>query len=80
MGRLDLAVIDLRVLLYLLEHDAEVRRLATGKVQFNASLTEQKTLHLALRREPAHQLLMDKFNHYLQKVKANTLLTPAVSH
>jgi polar amino acid transport system substrate-binding protein len=70
LGRLDLAVIDPRVLTYLLEHDAEVKRLATDKVQFNSSLTELKTLHLALRREPAHQLLIEKFNQHLQKVKS----------
>ncbi|HJS15154.1 MAG TPA: transporter substrate-binding domain-containing protein [Rheinheimera sp.] len=79
LGRLDLAVIDPRVLAYLLEHDAEVKRLATGKVQFNASLTELKTLHLALRREPAHQLLIEKFNHYLQKVKADSLAKSVIS-
>lgn len=80
MGRLDLAVIDRRVLFYLLEHDAEVKRLAAGKVQFNASITEQKTLHLALRREPAHQLLMDKFNHYLNKVQSDSAIKPMVGH
>lgn len=75
LGRLDLAVIDRRVLAYLLEHDAEVKRLATDKVQFNTSLTELKTLHLALRREPAHQLLIEKFNHYLHKVKSDSAVT-----
>lgn len=79
LGRLDLAVIDRRVLLYLLEHDAEVKRLATGKVQFNQSITELKTLHLALRREPAHQLLIEKFNEYLQKVKDGFMVNPAIS-
>jgi polar amino acid transport system substrate-binding protein len=73
LGRLDLAVIDRRVLIYLLEHDAEVKRMATDKVQFNASLTELKTLHLALRNEPAHQLLIEKFNHHLQKIKADSV-------
>lgn len=72
LGRLDLAVIDRRVLLYLLEHDAEVKRLATEKVQFNDSFTELKTLHLALRREPAHQQLIEKFNQHLQKVKSGS--------
>jgi polar amino acid transport system substrate-binding protein len=80
LGRLDLAVIDRRVLAYLLEHDAEVKRLATDKVQFNASLTELKTLHLALRREPAHLLVIDKFNQHLQKVKSEPLVMPAVSN
>ncbi|KKL01596.1 ABC transporter [Rheinheimera mesophila] len=74
LGRLDLAVIDRRVLAYLLEHDAEVKRLATGKVQFNASLTELKSLHLALRREPAHQLLIEKFNEHLQKIKDQSVV------
>jgi len=74
LGRLDLAVIDRRVLIYLLEHDAEVKRLATDKVQFNASLTELKTLHLALRNEPEHKLLIEKFNQYLQKVKADSIV------
>ncbi|MDF3124161.1 transporter substrate-binding domain-containing protein [Rheinheimera sp. 1928-s] len=72
LGRLDLAVIDRRVLLYLLEHDTEVKRLATDKVQFNSSFTELKTLHLALRREPAHQQLIEKFNQHLQKVKSGS--------
>lgn len=80
LGRLDLAVIDSRVLVYLLKYDAEVKRLATDKVQFNASLTELKTLHLALRREPAHLLLIEKFNQHLQKVKSEPLAMPAVSN
>ncbi len=80
LGRLDLAVIDRRVLVYLLEHDAEVKRLATDKVQFNASLTELKTLHLALRREPVHLLVIEKFNQHLQKVKSEPLVIPAVSN
>lgn len=69
LGRLDLAIIDRRVLLYLLEHDAEVKQLAGGKVRFNASLTEMKSLHLALRREPAHQLLMEQFNQQLKQIQ-----------
>jgi polar amino acid transport system substrate-binding protein len=75
LGRLDLAVIDRRVLAYLLEHDAEVKRLAADKVQFNASLTELKTLHLALRHEPAHLLLIEKFNQHLHKVKSDSAVT-----
>lgn len=69
LGRLDLAVIDRKVLHYLLEHDSEVKRLASGKVQFNSSLTELKTLHLALRREVEYEQLIAKFNQYLQKVR-----------
>jgi len=80
LGRLDLAVIDRRVLLYLLEHDADVKRLAKGKVQFNASLTELKTLHLALRSDPTHQLLLEKFNQHLQKLKSNSIALPAVAN
>lgn len=76
LGRLDLAVIDRRVLLYLLEHDAEVKRLASGKVQFNTSLTELKTLHLSLRRESDHQQLIEKFNQQLQKVKSDSAVLP----
>jgi polar amino acid transport system substrate-binding protein len=71
LGRLDLAVIDRRVLSYLLEHDAEVKRLASGKVQFNQSFTELKTLHLALRAESHHQQLLEKFNQQLQTIKSN---------
>lgn len=71
LGRLDLAVIDRRVLAYLLQNDPEVKRLAAGKVQFNPSLVELKTLHLALRRESAHQQLLEKFNQQLQKVKSD---------
>lgn len=69
LGRLDLAVIDRRVLEYLLRYDSEVKRLATGKVQFNSSLLELKTLHLALRRQSSHQTLMQQFNHHLQQVQ-----------
>ncbi|EGM79237.1 hypothetical protein Rhein_0625 [Rheinheimera sp. A13L] len=79
LGRLDLAVIDRRVLLYLLEYDTEIKRLASGKVQFNSSLTELKTLHLALRREPAHQQLIEKFNQHLQKVKSVSAAIPPTS-
>ena len=80
LGRLDLAVIDRRVLLYLLEHDADVKRLAKGKVQFNASLTELKTLHLALKSDPTHQLLLEKFNQHLQKLKSDSVALPAVAN
>jgi polar amino acid transport system substrate-binding protein len=76
LGRLDLAVIDRRVLSYLLEHDSQVKRLASGKVQFNASLTELKTLHLALRRQNSHQQLIEEFNQQLQKVKSDSINPP----
>lgn len=79
LGRLDLAVIDRRVLAYLLQNDPEVKRLAAGKVQFNDSLIELKTLHLALRREQAHQQLIEKFNQQLQKVKPySAVLVPHI--
>lgn len=69
LGRLDLAVVDRRVLMYLLQHDNEVKRLAEGKVHFNDSLTELKTLHLALRLDADNLQLMTEFNQQLQKVK-----------
>jgi polar amino acid transport system substrate-binding protein len=71
-GRLDLAVIDRRVLSYLLQYDPEVKQMAAGRVHFNDSLTELKTLHLALRRENANQELIEKFNQQLKKIKSDS--------
>lgn len=70
LGRLDLAVVDRRVLMYLLQHDNEVKRLAEGKVYFNDSLTELKTLHIAFRLGAENLQLVKEFNQQLQKLSS----------
>ncbi len=75
-GELDAAVIDNRVLQYLLQHDAQVKAAAVGKVQFSQSLSEHKSLHLVFLATVDNQALVQKFNQQLQLQK-NQLL-PAV--
>ncbi len=76
-GQLDAAVIDKRVLNYLLQHDAEVAAVAT-KVQFSQSLTEHRSLHLVLPANPANQALVNAFNQQLVRSKNHYLGTHSV--
>lgn len=67
-GQLDAAVIDKRVLNYLLQHDAELKAVAS-QVQFSQSLTEHRSLHLVLPANPANQALVNAFNQQLASSK-----------
>lgn len=67
-GKLDAAVIDKRVLQYLLKHDAELAPLA-AQVQFSQSLIEHRSLHLVLPANPENQALLLRFNQALGSIK-----------
>lgn len=67
-GQLDAAVIDKRVLNYLLQHDSELAAVA-ARVQFSQSLTEHRSLHLVLPANPANQALVNAFNQQLARSK-----------
>jgi polar amino acid transport system substrate-binding protein len=76
-GELDAAVIDKRVLQYLLKYDAEVQAAATGKVQFSQSLREHKSLHLVFLANKKNRKLVQQFNQQLQRHKTQFL--PAIN-
>ncbi|WP_306523571.1 transporter substrate-binding domain-containing protein [Rheinheimera sp.] len=65
-GELDTAVIDNRVLQYLLQYDGQIKRKAADSLQFSQSLKEHKSLHLVLKNTPQNVELMKKIN---QKVR-----------
>ncbi|MBU1435834.1 MAG: transporter substrate-binding domain-containing protein [Gammaproteobacteria bacterium] len=74
-GELDAAVIDRRVLQYLLQHDPQVKASAAGRVQFSQSLREHKSLHLVFRANAHNRKLIQKFNQQLQRQKTQFLPT-----
>jgi len=76
-GELDVAVIDKRVLHYLLKHDAEVQAAAAGRVQFSQSLREHRSLHLVFLANPQNRQFVQKLNQQLQLRKAQFL--PSIS-
>jgi len=76
-GELDAAVIDKRVLQYLLKYDADVKATATGRVQFSQSLREHKSLHLVFLANRKNRKLIQQLNQQLQRHKTQFL--PAVN-
>lgn len=74
-GELDAAVIDSRVLQYLLQHDRELKTAAAGRVQFSQSLREHKSLHLVMPDNPANKALIQQLNQQLQRQKTRFLPT-----
>lgn len=74
-GELDAAVIDKRVLQYLLKYDAEVKAAAVGRVQFSQSLREHKSLHLVFLANKKNRKLVQQLNQQLQKHKTQFLPT-----
>jgi len=74
-GDLDAAVIDKRVLQYLLKYDPEVKGAASGKVQFSQSLREHKSLHLVFLANKKNRKLVEQFNQQLQRHKTQFLPT-----
>lgn len=75
-GQLDAAVIDKRVLQYLLKYDAEVKASALGRVQFSQSLREHKSLHLVFLANKKNRKLIQEFNQHLLRHKTQFL--PAI--
>lgn len=72
-GELDVAVIDKRVLQYLLKHDTEVQAAAAGRVQFSQSLREHRGLHLVFLANPQNRQFVQQLNQQLQRRKTQFL-------
>ncbi len=66
-GRIDLAVMDRNVFLYLLRTDPELRNLE-GKLRFNDRLLEIKKLYVCLRKSPEGETALNKLNEGLAKI------------
>ena len=67
-GQLEAAVVDKRVLSYLLSHEPEVQKSA-DVVQFSQSLREHRSLHLVLKNTPQNAELIKKFNQKIIEYK-----------
>jgi polar amino acid transport system substrate-binding protein len=67
-GDIDAAVIDQRVMKYLLENDAELREQAMNLLQFNQALSEVISLHLAFSRYHPAASLIKQFNTVLREM------------
>lgn len=65
-GRIDAAVIDAKVLAYLLDSDAKLAPLA-AKVKMNNTLLADKTLHLCFRNDAAGKAAREQFHQGLAK-------------
>jgi polar amino acid transport system substrate-binding protein len=66
-GRIDLAVMDRNVFLYLLRTDPELRALE-GKLRFNDRLLENKKLYVCLRKSPDGEAALNKLNEGLARI------------
>jgi polar amino acid transport system substrate-binding protein len=66
-GRIDLAVMDRNVFLYLLRTDPELKALE-GKLRFNDRLLENKKLYVCLRKSPDGEAALNKLNQGLAKI------------
>lgn len=75
-GELDAAVIDNRVLQYLLLHDKEIKP-GAAKLQFSQSLKEHKSLHLVLKNTAQNVELIKKINQKIGQYKTR-FLTPSL--
>lgn len=71
-GRIDMAVMDKFVFLYLLKTDPDLHALA-DTLQFNGKLLEVKKLYVCLKRNPAGQAAMAKINTGLARIDATSL-------
>lgn len=67
-GELDTAVIDKRVLSYLLQYDPALQKAAVS-LQFSQSLQQHKSLHLVLKKTPQNVELIKKFNQKIRQYK-----------
>jgi polar amino acid transport system substrate-binding protein len=67
-GDIDAAVIDKKVMEYLLQNDTELRKEATKMLQFNPMLSEIVPLHIAFSRYHPAAVLIEQFNRTLQQL------------
>jgi polar amino acid transport system substrate-binding protein len=65
---IDIAVIDERVMLYILENDTELKLRAKAKFVFDKTLSRRQTLHLAFSRYHPESALFEHFNATLQQI------------
>lgn len=75
-GQLDAAVIDKRVLHYLLEHEPALAGVA-HKVQFSKSLAEHRSLHLVLLNTAANSRFVSHFNQTLAQLRMQYTHNPS---
>jgi len=66
-GRLDMAVIDRNVYLYLMDASPELRGLQ-GKLRFNPRLLEEKNLYLCVPKGAGAEMLVRSFNEGLRRL------------
>jgi polar amino acid transport system substrate-binding protein len=71
-GRIDMAVMDKFVFLYLLKTDPDLHALA-DRLQFNEKLLEVKKLYVCLKKTPAGQAAMAIINTGLSSIDATSL-------
>lgn len=75
-GDIDVAVIDKKVLHYILSHDNQLRERGAQLLQFNDSLAQTISLHLAFNRYHADSVLFDKFNQTLAEMNNEQTTQP----
>jgi len=67
-NEIDIAVIDQRVMRYILENDAGLKIRAKDKFVFDTTLSQRQTLHLAFSRYHPNSALFEEFNATLQLI------------
>ena len=67
-GDIDVAVIDKKVLQYLVSHDKQLNLRGAEVLQFNDQLAQTLSLHLAFNRYHSDSALVEKFNQTLAKM------------
>lgn len=67
-GDIDVAVIDKKVLQYLVSHDKQLNLRGAEVLQFNDHLAQTLSLHLAFNRYHSDSALVEKFNQTLAKM------------
>ena len=65
---IDIAVIDERVMLYILENDPGLKQRAKAKFIFDKTLSRRQTLHLAFSRYHPESALFQRFNATLKQM------------
>ncbi len=72
-GDIDAAVIDKKVMQYLLENDSQLKTGAAGKLEFNETLAQTISLHIAFSRYHPDAKLYEKFNIFLSQLDSGTV-------
>ena len=75
-GDIDAAVIDKKVMHYLLQHDEQLRLHAAEQLEFNDTLAEAISLHIAFNRYHYDAGLSQRFNQTLLQMDNETQLKP----